>query len=50
LGFNAVDASIFFANGGDRQSTIRYFDRDGNQKFKLPEIANLKGASTLANL
>jgi hypothetical protein len=50
LGFNAADASIFFANGGDRQATIRYLDRNGKEKFKPPEIPNLKGASTLANL
>jgi hypothetical protein len=50
LGFNTADASIFFANGNDRQSTIRYLDAKGNQKFKPPEIPNLKGASTLANL
>jgi hypothetical protein len=50
LGFNVADASVFFANGGDRQPTIRYLDDNGNQKFKPPEIPNLKGASTLANL
>ncbi len=50
LGFNAADASVFFANGNDRQSTIRYLDPDGNQKFKPPDIPYLKGASTLANL
>jgi hypothetical protein len=50
LGFNPADVSIFFANGNDRQSTIRYLDPNGNQKFKPPEIPNLKGASTLANL
>lgn len=50
LGFSVADASVFFANGGDRQPTIRYLDGNGNQKFKPPEIPNLKGASTLANL
>lgn len=50
LGVTPADASIFFANGNDRQPTIRYLDDNGNQKFKPPEIPHLKGASTLANL
>jgi hypothetical protein len=50
LGFKPDRASIFFANGNDLQSTIRYFDPSGKQQFKPPEIPYLKGAATLANL
>lgn len=44
------DASIFFANGNDGQATVRYIDKQGQQRFKAPGIPNLKGAATLANL
>jgi hypothetical protein len=50
LGHNPVDASIFFANGNDGKATIRYLDPQGIEKFKVPQIPNLQGASTLVNL
>lgn len=50
LGFNPANASIFFANGNDGRATIRYLDRQNQQKFKVPEIPHLKGAATLENL
>jgi hypothetical protein len=50
LRYNPKEASIFFANGNNRQATIRYIDNEGQQQFKVPQIPNLKGAATLANL
>lgn len=50
LGHNPVNASIFFANGNDGKATVRYLDPQGIEKFKVPQIPNLKGASTLVNL
>ena len=50
LGYNPKEASIFFANGNDGKATIRYLDNQSGEKFKVPEIPNLNGASTLPNL
>ncbi len=50
LGFSPEMASIFFANGNDGRATIRYIDPQGQQKFKVPQIPNLQGASTPDNL
>ncbi|MDJ0702156.1 MAG: Caspase domain-containing protein [Leptolyngbyaceae cyanobacterium MO_188.B28] len=49
LGFNPDNASIFFANGDDGRSTVRYLDEQGRERFKPPEIPNLLGAATLTN-
>jgi len=49
LGFNPAIATIFFANGNDGQATVRY-RLQGQELFKAPEIPNLKGAATLANI
>ncbi len=50
MGYNPKLAPIFFANGNNGQATVRYLDRQGEQKFKVPQIPNLQGASTPANL
>lgn len=50
LGYNPEEASIFFANGNNGQATIRYIDEQEEEQFKVPEIPNLNGAATLANL
>jgi hypothetical protein len=50
LGYNPLDASVYFANGNDGEATIRYIDDTGKEKFKVPEIPNLIGASTFSNL
>lgn len=49
MGYNPSEASTFFANGNDGQATVRYFDPQGRQQFKIPQIPNLSGASTMAN-
>lgn len=47
----SVDAAtIFFANGNDRQATIRYLDPQGNERFKMPDIEALTGAATQENV
>lgn len=50
LGYEPKDASVYFANGNNGEATIRYIDDAGNEKFKVPAIPELKGASTLDNL
>ncbi|MBW4550760.1 MAG: Caspase domain-containing protein [Aphanocapsa sp. GSE-SYN-MK-11-07L] len=48
--YNPTVAPIFFANGNSGQATVRYLDPQGEEKFKVPQIPNLQGASTPANL
>jgi hypothetical protein len=50
LGYDQKDASVYFANGNDGKATIRYLDDKGNEKFKVPSIPYLIGASTFSNL
>lgn len=50
LGYDSAAASIFFANGNNGQTTIRYLDEQGLEQYKAPAIPNLNGAATLANL
>ncbi|MGA9381105.1 MAG: C13 family peptidase, partial [Phormidium sp.] len=50
MGYNPADVPIFFANGNNQQATVSYLDKNGRQLFKIPEIPNIKGASTLSNL
>jgi len=50
LGFNPAIATIFFANGNDGQATVRYVDARGIDRYKVPQIPNLKGAATLRNV
>jgi len=49
MGYNPADASVFFANGNDGQPSIRYLDPQKRERFKVPEIPYLKGASTASN-
>ncbi|MBW4669565.1 MAG: C13 family peptidase [Cyanomargarita calcarea GSE-NOS-MK-12-04C] len=50
MGYNPQAASIFFANGNDGKASVRYIDSQGKEQFKVPEILNVKGATTLSNL
>ncbi len=50
FGYEPATASIFFANGNDGQTTVRYRDEQGLERYKAPEIPSLDGAATLANL
>ncbi|MEM0980579.1 MAG: Caspase domain-containing protein, partial [Cyanobacteria bacterium P01_H01_bin.58] len=50
LGFNPAIATVLFANGNDGQATIRYLNLLGQERFKVPEIDNLTGAATAANV
>jgi hypothetical protein len=50
LGHRLATATIYFANGNDGQPSIRYLDPQGQEKFKVPQIPNLNGSSTIANL
>lgn len=50
LGFNPASTSLFFANGNDGQSTVRYLDLRGRERLKPPAIPHLDGASTRENL
>ena len=50
MGYNPASAVTFFANGNDGRATVRYLDPQGRQRFKIPEIPHLNGASTIANL
>ena len=49
LGFDPATANILFANGTDGRATVRYLDAKGRQRFKVPNIPDLDGASTLGN-
>jgi hypothetical protein len=49
MGFDPAQAQIFFANGNDGRSTIRYLDTRGAEQFKAPEIPHLSGAATIGN-
>jgi hypothetical protein len=50
LGFQPTVASIFFANGNNGQTTIRYLDEQRLEQYKAPAIPHLNGAATVANL
>lgn len=50
LGYDPNKATIFFASGNDGQATIRYIDKDGQENFKVTEIPNINGASSIRNL
>ena len=49
LGHNQEQGSVFFANGNDGQATVRYIDPQRQQRFKIPNIPNLRGAATWEN-
>ncbi|OLP17340.1 Caspase domain-containing protein [Leptolyngbya sp. 'hensonii'] len=51
MGYDPKNAAIFFANGNSGEATVRYIDpSSGQQKFKVPQIPNLSGASSPDNL
>lgn len=50
LGLNPALATTFFANGNSGEATIRYLDFLGRERFKVPNIPNLSGATTEENL
>lgn len=50
MGWNPGIATILFANGTDGQPTVRYIGLFGRERFKAPDIDDLNGASTLANV
>lgn len=50
LGYDPNIATIFFASGNDGQATIRYIDGDGQEKFKVTDIPNITGASSMRHL
>ncbi len=50
LGLPETAADVFFANGNDGQATVRYLNALGFERFKPPEIGNLQGAATYANV
>jgi hypothetical protein len=41
-----ADATIYFANGRDGQRTVRYLDRNNEERFKAPAIDYLAGPLT----
>lgn len=49
LGDNPENGAVFFANGNDGQATVRYIDNQRQQRFKIPNIPNLRGAATFDN-
>jgi len=50
MGLDPAAAQIYFANGNDGRATVRYIDEQGQMQFKVPDIPNLIGASTLHNV
>ncbi len=50
MGLNPAKAQIYFANGNDRQKTVRYLDPKGREQFKVPEIPGVLGPATWRNL
>ena len=49
MGYEPSSAAIFFANGNDKQATVRYLDSQRNEKFKVPNIPHLQGSATVEN-
>ncbi len=50
LGYNPAGATVYFANGSTGEASVRYLDNQGQQRFKPPQIPNLNGSSTPANI
>jgi hypothetical protein len=46
FGGDPAEISLYFANGDDGQETVRYLDANRRERFKVPEVPHLKGAST----
>jgi hypothetical protein len=49
MGIDPAIASTYFANGNDGEATVRYLNEAQQERFKVPEIPHLLGASTLEN-
>jgi hypothetical protein len=49
MGIDPAIASTYFANGNDGRATVRYLNEARQERFKVPEIPHLLGASTLGN-
>jgi hypothetical protein len=49
MGIDPAIASTYFANGNDGKATVRYLNEARQERFKVPEIPHLLGASTLEN-
>lgn len=50
FGTDPATADIFFANGNSTEATVRYLDPRGRERFKVPDIPDLTGAATAANV
>ncbi|MEO1591359.1 MAG: Caspase domain-containing protein [Cyanobacteria bacterium J06632_22] len=50
LGLAEAITDVFFANGNDGQSTVRYLNPLGMERFRPPQIADLQGAATYQNV
>jgi hypothetical protein len=50
FGYNPAQATLLFANGNDGRPSVRYLNTRGQERFKVPEIPNLRGASSRRNL
>jgi hypothetical protein len=50
MGFNNPSTSIFFANGNNGEASIRYLDKQGEERFKIPKIPGLNGSANLNNI
>ncbi|HBE17132.1 MAG TPA: Caspase domain-containing protein [Cyanobacteria bacterium UBA11149] len=49
FGYNPEDAGIFFANGNNGQTTVRYLDEQKLEQYKVPTIPSLDGSATRRN-
>ncbi|MBE7381951.1 MAG: Caspase domain-containing protein [Leptolyngbya sp. SIO1E4] len=50
MGWHPAIATVLFANGTDGRATVRYLDRLGHERFKVPNIDHLTGAATEKNV
>ncbi len=50
FGYDGNAATIFFANGNDSRNTVRYIDEYGRERFKPPEIPDVRAAATWENV
>lgn len=50
MGWEPSNATILFANGNDGQATVRYLDRLGRERFKVPQIDHLAGSANATNV
>lgn len=50
LGHQPQQATVFFANGNDGRATVRYLDPNNRERYKVPQIPGVQGATSLNNL